>query len=57
MEEIQTNDLNEIVDGLLSGMALARVPERLHPQLLIPVSAAKNEAIVCHLKVCIFLLF
>ena len=46
MEEIQTNDLNEIVDGLLSGMALARVPERLHPQLLIPVSAAKNEAIV-----------
>ena len=46
MEEIQTNDLNEIVENLLSGMALARVPERLHPQLLIPLSAAKNESIV-----------
>lgn len=44
--EYDANELREVVRSLVSGMSLARVPEELHPQLLIPLSAAKNEALV-----------
>lgn len=44
--EYDSDDIHEIVNSLIDGMALARVPEELHPQLLMPLSAAKNEAIV-----------
>jgi hypothetical protein len=40
------DDLREIVDSLLSGVPLSRVPEEIHSRLLVPLSAAKNEAIV-----------
>jgi len=40
------DELRDIVDSLISGMSLARVPEELHRRLLVPLSAAKNEAIV-----------
>jgi tetratricopeptide (TPR) repeat protein len=44
--EADPDSLREIVASLLSGMSLARVPADLHSQLLVPLSAAKNEAIV-----------
>lgn len=44
--EYDANDVRDIVDSLIAGMSLARVPEELHSQLLMPLSAAKNEAIV-----------
>ena len=40
------DDVRDIVENLISGMSLARVPEDIHPRLLVPLSAAKNEAIV-----------
>ena len=44
--EYDADDVRNIVDSLIAGMSLARVPEELHSQLLMPLSAAKNEAIV-----------
>jgi hypothetical protein len=44
--EADPESLRAIVASLLSGMSLARVPPELHSQLLVPLSAAKNEAIV-----------
>ena len=40
------NELRDVVANLVSGMPLSRVPDDLHPRLLVPLSAAKNEAIV-----------
>lgn len=44
--EYDPSELREVVRSLVAGMSLARVPEEMHPQLLIPLSAAKNEALV-----------
>lgn len=44
--EYNPEDIRDIVQSLMSGMSLARVPEEIHQQLLMPLSAAKNEAIV-----------
>ncbi|OHT01137.1 hypothetical protein TRFO_01735 [Tritrichomonas foetus] len=44
--EYDADDVRDIVESLISGMSLARVPDELHTQLLMPLSAAKNEAIV-----------
>jgi hypothetical protein len=44
--EHDPDELRDIVNSLLSGMSLSRVPEHFHSHLLVPISAAKNEAIV-----------
>jgi hypothetical protein len=41
-----SDELHNIVNNLVSGVPLSRVPEELHSRLLVPLSAAKNEAIV-----------
>jgi hypothetical protein len=45
-EDYSTEELREIVDNLIAGMSLARVAKEIHSRLLVPLSAAKNEAIV-----------
>lgn len=44
--DFDAEDVHDIVNHLINGMSIARVPEEVHPQLLMPLSAAKNEAIV-----------
>lgn len=41
-----SEDIHKIVNSLISGAPLSRFPVSVHPQLLMPLSAAKNEAIV-----------
>ena len=43
---IETRDPRAIVEELINGLPLARVPRDLHPSLLVPLSAAKNENLV-----------
>ena len=43
---IETRDPRAIVDELINGLPLARVPRDLHPSLLVPLSAAKTENLV-----------
>lgn len=45
-EKLSPEEIRSIVDSLVAGSSIARVPEEYHPQLLMPLSAAKNEAIV-----------
>ena len=45
-KEMNLDDVRSVVDALLSGASLSRVPETMHPKLLVPLCAAKNEAIV-----------
>lgn len=39
-------ETRQYVDSLVAGGSLAKIPAEYHPQLLMPLSAAKNEAIV-----------
>lgn len=41
-----TGDIRQTIDNLLNGLSISKVPESIHPKLLMPLSAAKNEAIV-----------
>lgn len=43
---IETRDPRAIVEQLLNGLPLSRVPRELHPSLLVPLSAAKTENLV-----------
>ena len=45
-ETLTPEETRKIVDNLVAGGSLAKIPEEYHPQLLMPLSAAKNEAIV-----------
>ncbi|OHT17344.1 hypothetical protein TRFO_12519 [Tritrichomonas foetus] len=44
--DFNLDNIREVVDALIAGVPLSRVPESLHPKLLMPLSAAKNEATV-----------
>jgi hypothetical protein len=44
--EYDPDELRDIVNNLISGSSLSRVPAEFHSFLLVPLSAAKNEAIV-----------
>ncbi|KAK8894523.1 hypothetical protein M9Y10_022957 [Tritrichomonas musculus] len=46
ISEYNSEDIHNIVNSLIAGAPLSRYPEALHPKLLMPLSAAKNEAIV-----------
>ena len=45
-DQLTPEETRKIVDSLVAGSSIAKVPEEYHPQLLMPLSAAKNEAIV-----------
>lgn len=43
---LSPEETRQYVDALVAGGSLAKIPVEYHPQLLMPLSAAKNEAIV-----------